>query len=61
MAPSCPPLLTMISTYTLIEDMELKDDHQEEKRVYLEFNNVEKSLQWHVQEAIEYKYIESLV
>ena len=41
--------------------LEIKDWHIEGKRLYLEYKNVKKALLWHIQDAIEDKYIESLV
>ena len=44
-----------------IEALELKDRHQDAKKLYLECKNMEKALLRHIQDAIEDKYIESLV
>ena len=53
--------LVIPATATPIEALELKDRHQEAKRLYLECKNVEKALQRHIQDAVEEKYIEALV
>ena len=39
----------------------MREQHQEQTRVYLECKNVEKALQWHIQDAIKDKYFDSLV
>ena len=39
----------------------MRDQHQEQKRAYLECKNIEKTLQRHIQDAIEDKYLESLI
>ena len=59
--PNYPGPLVIPATATPIEALELKDRHQEAKRLYLECKNVEKALQRHIQDAIEEKYIEALV
>ena len=59
--PNYPGPLVIPATATPIEALELKERHQEEKRLYLEFKNVEKALLRHIQDAIEEKYIEALV
>ena len=59
--PNYPGPLVIPATATPIEALELKERHQEEKRLYLEFKNVEKALLRHMQDAIEEKYIEALV
>ena len=46
---------------TPIQVLELKDAHQEQKRLYLECKNVEKALIRHIQNTIKDKYIKSLV
>ena len=56
-----PGPLVIPATATPIEAFELKERHQEEKMLYLELKNVEKALLRHMQDAIEEKYIESLV
>ena len=44
-----------------IQVLELKEAYNEQKRLYLEYKNVEKALPRHIQDAIENKYIESLI
>ena len=44
-----------------IQAIELKEQHNERKRLYLECKNVEKALLCYIQDVIEDKYIESLV
>ena len=51
--PMCPGPLVTPSTSTPIAALELKEKHQEEKRMCLECKNVEKALQRHTQDAIE--------
>ena len=41
--------------------MQLREEHKEAKRQYLECKNVEKSLLRHIQDALEDKYIENMV
>ena len=60
-APRYPQTLTIPRTAMPIQAMELKDQHQEQKRLYLECKNVEKAFLRHIQDAIEDKYLESLV
>ena len=59
--PNYPGTIVIPATATPIEALELKERHQEEKRLCLEFKNVEKALLRHMQDAIEEKYIEALV
>ena len=60
-APNYPPDLVIPANATPIQALELKDKHQEKKRLYLECKNVEKALLRHIQDALEDKHIESLV
>lgn len=60
-APNYPTDLKIPSNATPIQALELKDAHHELKRLYLECKNVEKALLRHKHDAIEQKYIESLV
>ena len=46
---------------TQLQALELKQQHEEEKRLYLECRNVEKALLRHIQEALEEQYIGHLV
>ena len=55
------PLLAIPVNLTLIKALELKDKYQEAKWLYLEYKNIEKVLLRHIQDAIEDKYIESLL
>ena len=59
--PTCPSPLTISQDSTPTQALELKEQHKEQKRLYLECKNVEKALLRHVQEAIEDCYIEPLV
>ena len=59
--PNYPPALNIPTDATPIQALQLKDEHQEAKRLYLECKNVEKALLRHIQDAIEEKYLESLV
>lgn len=60
-APNCPGLLNIPNTATPIEELNNKDQHAEERRLCLESKNVEKALMRCMQDAIEDKYVESLV
>lgn len=60
-APNYPPPLLIPATSTQIQAIELKEQHGEAKRLYLECKNVEKALLRHIQDAIEDKFIEPLV
>ena len=59
--PTYPPPLVIPANSTPIQALELKEQYNEQKRLYLECKNVEKALLRHIQEAIEDKYINSLV
>ena len=54
-------LLDIPNDATPIQALNLKDQHSEERRLYLECKNAEKALMRHIQDAIEEKYLESLV
>ena len=60
-APTYPTPLNIPADATAIQALELKDAHNERKRIYLECKNVEKALLRHIKDAIEDRYIESLV
>jgi len=60
-APTYPAPLVIPSTATAIVALELKETYNEQKRLYLECKNVEKALLRFIQDAIEDKYIASLV
>ena len=55
-----PPLIILLKV-TRIEALELKERYADSKRLYLEWKNIEKALLCHIPEAIEDKYIVSLV
>ena len=63
--PFAPPMhpgpLNTPKNATPIQALNLKDQHSEERRLYLECKNVEKALMRHMQDAIEEKHLESLV
>ena len=59
--PPYPGNLTISATVTAIEALQLKDQHEEQKRVWLECKNVEKALFHHIQDTLEDKYNKSLV
>lgn len=60
-APHCPPPLLIPATSTQLQAIELKEGHNEGKRLCLECKNVEKALLRHMQDAIEDKCVEALV
>ena len=60
-APNYPPPLVIPTTATQIQALELKEQYEEAKRLYLECRNVEKALLRHVQDALEERYSGSLV
>ena len=60
-APTYPTALTIPTGSSQVEALMLRETYKEQKREYLECKNVEKALQRHVQDAIEDKYLESLV
>ena len=45
----------------LIQALELKEQHSEQKQLYLEYKNIKKVLLRHIQDVIKDKYIKSLV
>jgi len=59
--PNYPGPLTIPSTATAMQAMQLREDHREAKRLYFECKNVEKALLRHIQDALEDKYIECMV
>ena len=59
--PTYPPPLVIPVTATAIEALQIKEQHNEQKRLYLECKNVEKALLRYAQEALEDKYIAALV
>ena len=60
-APEYPAALTIPSTATQVKALSLWEQHKDNKRAYYECKNVEKALQRHIQDAIEDKYLESLI
>jgi hypothetical protein len=60
-APNYPPPLVIPANTTQIQALELKEQHEEEKRLYLECRNVEKALLRHIQDALEERYSGPLV
>ena len=60
-APAYPAALTIPRGTDQIEALNLREQHKEAKRTYYQCKNVEKALQRHIQDAIEEKYLESLV
>ena len=59
--PAHPPALAMSEYFTPIKALELKEEHAEQKRLYLECKNVEKASQRHIQDAVEEKYVDPLI
>ena len=59
--PNYPPPLTIPSTATPIQALQMKENHNEQKRLYYECKNVEKALLRHAQEALEDQYVAALV
>jgi len=59
--PTYPPPLVIPATATAIKALQIKEQHNEQKRLYLECKNVEKALLQHAQEALEDKYVAALV
>ena len=51
----------MPATATATEALQLKDEHAERKRVWLECENAEKALLRHMQDSMEDKHTEALV
>ena len=60
-APHFPPALNIPNDASQVEALNLREQHTEARRRYYECKNVEKALQRHIQDAIEDKYLESLV
>lgn len=60
-APTYPGNLNIPANTTPIQALNFKDQHSEERRMYMECKNVEKALLRHIQDAIEEKYLESLI
>ena len=60
-APEFPAALTIPEGTDQVSALNLREQHKERKCAYYECNNVEKSLQRYIQDAIEDKYLESLI
>ena len=61
MPPHYPPPLVMPPAAAAIQVMQMREQHNEQKRLCFECENVEKALLRHAQEALEDKYIAALV
>ena len=59
--PHYPAPLVIPPTATAIEALQMKEQHNEQKRLYLECKNIEKALLQHAQDALEDKYIAALI
>ena len=60
-APTFPAALEIPAGTDQVNALNLREQHKEKKRAYYECKNVEKALQRHIQDAIEDKYLESLI
>ena len=60
-APEYPEALTIPPGTDQIKNLNLREQHKEGRRTYYAFQNAEKALQRHIQDAIEETIIESLV
>ena len=60
-APDYPDALAIPTRTDQVKALNLRKQHREAKRVYCKCKNVEKALQRHIQDAIEDKYLESLI
>ena len=60
-APAFPAPLAIPTGTDQVTALNLREVHKDSKRAYYECKNVEKALQRHVQDAIEDKYLESLI
>ena len=59
--PTYPASLTIPTGTDKVQALNLREIHKDAKNAYYERKNVERALQRHVQDAIEDKYLESLV
>ena len=59
--PAYPGPLNILPGTTQVQALNLREQHNEAKRLYYECKNVEKALQRHIQDAMEPKYLESLI
>ena len=60
-APEYPATLVISPTATQVEALNLRETHKEKQRAYYECKNVEKVLHCFIQDAIEDKYLETLI
>ena len=60
-APAYPAALNIPTGTDQIDALNLREQHKEAKQAYYQCKTVEKALQRHIQDAIEGKYLESLV
>ena len=60
-APTYPTALAIPTGTDQVTALNMREQHKEERRAYYECKNVEKALQRHIQDAIEDKYLESLI
>ena len=60
-APAYSAALNIVAGADPVVALSMKEQHAEAKRQYYERKNVEKALQRHIQDAIEEKYLESLI
>ena len=60
-APHYPAALAIPRGTDQVQALNLREQHKDNKRAYYECKNVEKALQRHIQDAIEDKYLESLL
>ena len=60
-APNYPAALTIPAGTDQVTALAMREQHNENQRRYYKCKNVEKALQRHIQDAIEDKYLESLI
>ena len=60
-APTYPATLTIPTGTSQVEALNLREQHKKARQTYYGCKNVEKALQHHIQDAIEDKYLETLV
>ena len=60
-SPAFPGPLVIDPETTQVQALNLRELHKEQRRRYYECKNIEKALQRHIQDAIEDKYLESLI
>ena len=59
--PTYPATLTILTGPDQVQALNIREIHKDAKNAYYECKDAKKALQRHVQEAIEDKYLESLV